>query len=571
MLRPRRLRLLTLALGLLLPGTLPAQEGAAPPAPSAQTGGSARPSHKTPQGAVVAFLGLADAGDLEGASLYLDLRRFPKKTRPAAGRKLARQLSAVLERAWPVDVATLSTSPEGEKEDELAANVDAIGRIRAGGKSVPLFLQRVPLGDGHVWKFSQETLAAVPQLYAELGYGPIAEALPPFFSEHRFAGFLLWQWIGLLALLAVAWGASMALTAGVLAIGAALARRTRNRLDDLLVRRSRRPLRWLVAALVVYAGSFGLALSLRARAVVDTALFLFVLVEATRLGLRLVDVGGVLLVARRHFAAPFVPLGRRALKAALVAFAAIWGLHSLGFNVTGLLAGLGIGGLAVALASQKTVEHLFGGVTLVADQPVRVGDVCRFGDKVGVVEDIGLRSTRIRTADRTVISIPNGEFSSIQIENLSRRDRTRLETAIGLRYETTADQLRHLLAELESLLRSHPMVEAESARVRLAGFGTYALEVQLSAYVLTADGDQFQNARQDLLLRIMDVLAQCGTGFALPAHTVYSAAPPAAEGRPLAAAAEARAWGIEAGSGGSAASAPALSAVAASPATEIKS
>jgi MscS family membrane protein len=188
------------------------------------------------------------------------------------------------------------------------------------------------------------------------------------------------------------------------------------------------------------------------------------------------------------------------------------------------VAGLGVGGLAVALAAQKSLENLFGGLTLIVDQPVHVGDFCRFGDRVGTVEDIGLRSTRIRTLDRTLVTIPNSEFSSMQIENFARRDRIWLATTIGVRYETTPDQLRFLLISLKRMLLAHPMIDPDPARVRFSGFGASSLDIDIFAYVRTTDINEFYAVREDVFLRLMEVVVDSGTGFAFPSQTIYAAA-----------------------------------------------
>jgi MscS family membrane protein len=212
----------------------------------------------------------------------------------------------------------------------------------------------------------------------------------------------------------------------------------------------------------------------------------------------------------------------RIVKALLACIALIGILQALGFNVTGLLAGLGIGGLAVALAAQKTVENIIGGIMLMADQPVKIGQFCQFGDKSGWVEDFGFRSTRVRTLERTVISIPNSEFAAVQIENLSDRDRIRFLTTIGLRFETTADQLRAVLVDLRALFLGHPKVASDPLRVRFVGFGVSTLNIEIQAYVMTSDQNEFFAVREDLLLRMMDVVAANGTGFGFPSHTVYT-------------------------------------------------
>src|SRR5262249_42431664 len=212
-----------------------------------------------------------------------------------------------------------------------------------------------------------------------------------------------------------------------------------------------------------------------------------------------------------------VPLARRALKAFVGLLALLAIFQNLGFNATGILAGLGVGGLAVALAAQKSLENLFGGLSLIADQPVRVGDMCRFGSQQGTVEDIGLRSTRVRTLDRSVVTIPNADFATLQLENLAARDRMRLTTTIALRCQTTPDQLRGVLVALKRLLESHPKVSPDSARVRFTHLGTSSLDVEILAFVNTGDIDEFLAVQEDLLLQIMDIITASGTGFAFPA------------------------------------------------------
>jgi MscS family membrane protein len=188
-----------------------------------------------------------------------------------------------------------------------------------------------------------------------------------------------------------------------------------------------------------------------------------------------------------------------------------------------LIGVLGVSVATPALAAQKSLENLFGGIMLIMDQPVHVGDFCRFGDQVGTVEDIGVRSTRIRTLERTLVTIPNAEFASLQIENFARRDRIFLSVRIGVRYETTPDQLRHLLIELKKMLLAHPKVDPDPARVRFANLGAYSLDLDIFAYVRTTDYNEFLAVREDLFLRMMDVVSASGTGFAFPSQTNYDA------------------------------------------------
>src|SRR6202043_4042231 len=174
----------------------------------------------------------------------------------------------------------------------------------------------------------------------------------------------------------------------------------------------------------------------------------------------------------------------RMLKAAIFVLAIFVILGTLGFNLTTPLAGLGIGGIAIAFAAQKTLENLFGGVSLLSDEVLRIGDTCRFGDRVGTVSDISLRSTRIRTPERTELSIPNGSLATMNVENLSRRDKLLFNSKLGLRYETSSDQLRYVLAQIRRLLYEHPKVETDGARIRFIGFDNNALTLEIFCYVL---------------------------------------------------------------------------------------
>jgi len=377
---------------------------------------------------------------------------------------------------------------------------------------------------------AQETGEAVTESAAhpesEPAYGFLAHRLPSPFFDIVFLRIQLWQWAGLLLVALFAYLVSVFVVALVRRSLRGFVTRTSTTFDDELLNDGRRPARFLLTVLLFSAGSRALLLSPPALktlgglekglgvAAACWVLFWVVNSYSKVLGRRLVE-------EDRKAALSMVTLGRRALKVALLALALVTVLHNLGFEVASLLAGLGIGGLAIALASQKTLENLLGGVMIVADRPVRVGDFCKFGDKMGTVEDVGIRSTRIRTPDRTVVSVPNAQFSSLQVENFGVRDRIRLLTTIGLRYETSPDQLRWVLARLRDLLVAHEMVATETARVRFVGFSESSLDLEIFAYLDTADWNEFLAAREDLYLQMMDIVEQSGTGMAFPSQTSY--------------------------------------------------
>jgi MscS family membrane protein len=217
----------------------------------------------------------------------------------------------------------------------------------------------------------------------------------------------------------------------------------------------------------------------------------------------------------------------RVAKISLFAIAILATLSHWGYNTNAILAGLGVGGLAVALAAQKTLENLFGGVSVITDRPVLVGDACRFGDKVGTVEEIGLRSTRIRTAERTLVSVPNSQFSTMTLENLAARDRFWFHHRLRLRGDAKTDQIQAVMSGVEGLLRDHPKVDAGILPLRFTAISNYSFEIEILAYVTTADEDEFNKIQTELLMKILEIVEAAGTGFAVPVQATIDIAPTA--------------------------------------------
>lgn len=370
---------------------------------------------------------------------------------------------------------------------------------------------------------------------APAGPGPVSldlvsnwlrDLLPTAFFDYNLFGLALWQWLCLLALALATAVLSWLAAVAILRALRPLAARTDSAIDDRVLDNAGAPLRLVIAVAIFRIGVEPLALAPEVRHFISDLASALAIVAVSWGLLRATDgfaaqVEERLKTRGQHDALTLVPPGRKAVKAAITAMAAVAVLDSFGFSVTALLAGLGVGGIAVALAAQKTVENLFGGLSLYLDRPVRVGDFCKFGDQVGTIEEIGMRSTRIRTLDRTIVSVPNGQFASLQLENFAVRDRIRFYTVIGLRYETTPDQLRHVLIEIRNLLYAHERVTPDPARIRFIGFGAYSLDLEIFSYVNTSDWNEFLGIREDLLLRIMDAVEATGTGFAFPSQTLY--------------------------------------------------
>jgi len=481
-----------------------------------------------PRSAMHGYVAAARDGDFVRAAAYLDLREIRRGEQQTRGPQLARHLKVVLDRELWVDLDALSSDPRGIQDDGLPASRDQVGTIETAEGPQAILLQRVPrAADGvPIWKIAAATVERIPALYAEFGHGPLDEWMPRWMIDLRLLEVALWQWCALLALVIAAAALSWLVVVLLDLALRPLARRSRSDVGDRMVRATAGPLRLVAAIGLFHLGTLPLGLAVPVRGVLGGSEGALLIVALTWFLLRLVDL--FTLVAFRRLEAQanttalgVVPLGQKAIKAFLLVLAAIAMLDGFGFDVTAPLAGLGVGGIAVALAGQRTVENLFGGVSILADRPVSVGDFCRFGDRVGTVEEIGLRSTRIRSLERTLVTVPNAEFSRMQIESFAARDKLWYHPTLGLRYETTPEQLRYVLVEIRRMLYAHPRVDPDPARVRFTGFGAYSLDLEVFAYVRTRDYDDYLEIAEDLNLRLMDIVEASGSGFAFPSQTLY--------------------------------------------------
>ncbi|HKL53415.1 MAG TPA: mechanosensitive ion channel family protein, partial [Wenzhouxiangellaceae bacterium] len=393
------------------------------------------------------------------------------------------------------------------------------------------------------WQFSAETMASVRQLFMALEDMPLVDAAQraestPFFeirnqvrSVHRDllqesgAGMELWQWFALALWLLVSIPMSWLLTWVVAKLF---------KFGEAETDRSLSPeARFLWPLRLIFIAGIGL-LALRTLGLPQTVdIPLRVIIGVTLsiaggwLAYHLVDKVSEALEShsRRHRYRDEIlhSLLVSLVKIAVIIGAILFLAEILSLPYQGVIAGLGIGGLAVALAARSTLENLIGGLTLFADKPVEVGDFCQLGKHLGVIEGIGLRSVKVRSLDRTIVTIPNAEFVNLYIENFTRRDRILLRTMINLRYETTPDQLRWVLVEIRKLLLQHAMVTPEPARARFAGFGEHSVDIEIFAYVSTSDYNEFLAVQEDVFLHLIDIVDASGTGFAFPSTVNYLA------------------------------------------------
>jgi MscS family membrane protein len=375
-----------------------------------------------------------------------------------------------------------------------------------------------------IWVFSADTLAKVSEVYQELDVRSLEDYLPKFLVNTWFLWFPLWRWLIFLLIIPLLFFLSTLLTRLITALLLRYSRRKTNIQDVALVVRLSGPIRILLFALALWVISL-FSLSILAKAFWAYAAATLTVIGATWLFLRFIDIFFEVKERQSAGASPdkvsLLHLGQKLVKILALMIGALFIFYIAGINLTAVIAGLGVGGIAVALAAQKTLENLISGITIVSDQPIRVGDYCRAGEYQGTVVAVGLRSTRMRTLARTIVSIPNGQLATMNLENFSLRDKIWFNHTLSLRYETTPDQLRYVLAEIRGMLYGHPRVETSSARVRFVGFGNSSLNLEIFAYVSETDYGAFLHIQEDLLLRIMDIVAASGTGLAFPSQTAY--------------------------------------------------
>ena len=473
----------------------------------------------TPRSSVQGIAGAMEKRDYERAMNYLDMRNVPSNI-ANKGHELARQLKIVADRSLWVDMDSISGAPKGHKDDGLPSYRDIIARLSTKDGPVDILMQHVPDGKGgYVWKLSNRTVSAIPRLYEEYGYGKYGDKLSRILPEYEILGMVVWQWVMLFGIVLAAFVISWLITR-IISLALSLRKdRPYTRLHAFIAG----PIRFLIFAAIIRFNYTLISPTYTAKAVFEAKTLEIIALTWVitgvvglafgRLGDRMRENGNDQAMVLLRPAATLV-------KVIIILIAAISWLDNLGFNVSAMLAGLGVGGIAIGLAAQKSIENLIGGITLYTAQPMRIGDFCRAGETLGVVEEIGLRSTMIRSLDRTLVTIPNASMASMDIENLTKRDKILYRRTLRLRNDTTPDQVRKVLEDVRSMFKSHPDVDPEPARIRFTEYGEHSLNLEIFAYIKTTDFNEYLGSVEDLNLRILDIIAAAGTQLALPARSI---------------------------------------------------
>jgi MscS family membrane protein len=500
----------------------------------AQTGGGNQPAapaqperprdplgRDTPRGTVLGFMNAAGSDKAEAATQYLN---SGLSGRDAAD--LAQQLYVVLNSRLPVRVNVLSDRPEGSLANPLRPDQDTVGTINTSNGPLELVVERVDVGGPErVWLFSRATLQAIPRVYQEIDLVTVDRFLPSVLTQPRIFGVRIFDWLVFLVALPLLFRL-LGLLGVLLGPLVAFWRRVSGRQGTITPQSIHGSVRLLIIAALIRVFALNVDLPLmerqfwaivRAGLLITGGVWLLLMFNrfAERYVQRRVDVA--------HFgeSVAVLRLARRVGDVLIVCAGFLAALGYFGVDPTAALAGLGIGGIAVALAAQKTLENVIGGFSLVFDKALRVGDVLKLGEIVGTVDQIGLRSTRIRTMDRTVVSVPNGQISTVNIETLSERDKFLFRHVIGLRYETSPAQIRTVVSQLHALLMTQPGADLESVRVRFLRLGAFSLDIELFAYFYATDWNRFLEIQEGLLLQAMEVVHRAGTQIAFPSQTLH--------------------------------------------------
>ena len=475
----------------------------------------------TPRGTVVGFIKAADREDYDRAINYLDTNQ---QGDPA--RELAKQLQVVLNRASSIDLDKLSAKPEGNLPDTQNPSRDLGGVAKSSTGGVPLWLQRVQRKNNPpVWLFSQDTLQQVPEAYADIQNAPGIEHNLPRGLNAKILSRPLWLWcivlvsIPLVLVLGSLFGRLLkTLLKGV-------ANRFMGKMEIDSIQSLAGPLRVLLLGILLLVGS-DYAYTLLRRSFWSGLAANLIIFGAEWLLMRVLGITSKIYIARLQQARAYEKIGLAALlgrifQIAVFIIGVLTVLYLGGVNLTAALAGLGIGGLALAFAAQKTLENLFGGIMIISDRPVHIGDSCKIDDFLGTIVDIGLRSTRVRTLDRTIVTIPNGQLATMNLENFTLRDKFWFHPTISLAHQTTVNQMENVLRKIRDLLSRDSHVELGTLRVRFTGIGSASQDIGISAYVFAADYEDFLAIQEQYLLRICEIIESTGTSLAVPLQRTY--------------------------------------------------
>lgn len=514
-----------LSLAADCPAQLPGLSSSSSSSSNSQSQAAADPlGRESPRGCLLGFIKAAQEERYSVAAMYFQPSLGRKHISEEDEEELAEQLLAILDQKFTGPLDFVSRDSQGRLDDGLPPDQEKISNTQDNG--FPILLVRIEDPQGQkLWYFSRQTLDSVPEVYDSLTFPELEKHLPEYLVTHRFLTAPLWQWLAILLFIPVAFLVARMVTL-IFEEVMRLWRKSRHLPTIPIELTSLGPLTFVIALLIHFLLFRSVGTSLLYRIyytrVIWTCLIMAFYWLLTRVTQAMATRISASLSHRGMYAEKsIVALFRRFVEVSIFIIVGLVVLHGLGFDVSAALAGVGIGTLALGLGAQKTFENMFGGVSILFDKVILIGDTCKVNNQSGVVEDIGLRSTRLRTSERTVLSIPNGTMATAVIENLRFRDKFLCQQVVRLRYDLSPDHIRFVLEEIRELLVTNPKVEETTARVRFLRFADYALEIEIFCYILERDYNTYLATQEALLLSIMDALETAGAVVALPTQTTF--------------------------------------------------
>jgi MscS family membrane protein len=475
----------------------------------------------TPRGLVEGFLNALAKEDFQKASLYLDLSEIPQKERKTRGAELARDLQLLLDRGgWFYPLSMLNNTREGKLENEQTSEedrTDVLGNLRRNGTTIDIVAAIAQEDNNDVWLISAETVSQLPALTDGMESEPlINKMLPDALIDLKWGGAPAGHWLATLVLIALSYAASWFLMLGLVRFGKKIWTRRAAINNIHILDTVRLPFSLYLAVWIFGLSSLALGISIIVRQHIGQ---LNVIVAWTAIALliwRLIDIFAeatqrkIGANGRYYGFSSILYFFRRIIKVVFGVVVAFILLDNLGVDVTAGLAALGIGGIALALGAQKTLENFIGSLAIVIDQPIHIGDYCKIGGVAGTVEDIGMRSTRLRTNDKTLVTIPNGDLSNQTIENYARRSRFLVSKQFFLRYDASAAQVEEFIARYRQILFNCGKVAEEGVPVRYLGPGLDGYIVELFFYINVSDNNEFLRVQNDLMLEMHRLFEEIG-------------------------------------------------------------
>ena len=476
----------------------------------------------TPRGSIQGFLDAVELTPNTKALEYLDLSGIPKAQRYSQGLVLVKQLKSVIDQRITLDFDSISPSEEGSLVDSIDSDLELLAMVKVADGIFEILLQRIDVDSVPLWKISASTVEIIPAMFASLGGPLILDYLPSYFLEHSFLYITLGEW--LFFLLTGAFSFLIGYIAVVILL--ALLKKYSPIRYKPFKQHLARPILFLTTTFLGthYFSYFVYSITVKNLLHLGTFRLIIIMWAVFQLSDFMVEVR----IAKQKLkgnleTVVLLSLFKKIFKLiAVVVTIAFW-LDNYGFNISTIIAGLGVGGIAFALAAQKSLEDMLGAMMLLGSKPVQIGDFVKFGDYKGTIEHISLRLTQVRTLDRSVVSIPNGKFASMELENLSKRDSILFKQKFLIEFSAHSSDIQSLLETMRDYLQSHSLLRQTPApRLRFTTFGTYSFELDLFAYILETDYSAYLKIKEEINLALLDIVHSSNATLAIPSQKNYT-------------------------------------------------